>query len=181
MARKRSRSYEEIDEISALDRPIASTTLHGAVTSLSPIKKGRNSIFFDGTLADEHSKIRFVAFDAHQQRKLQDYHQKNVPVELANCEVKSSRFGDGYELMLKSGTGIAQSPKKLDVSALMQEMAPAAIELGQVPTVELFQKVTVNVKVLGVKDVETVGDKRKQDIIVGDSSGTASHSLGREH
>ena len=48
-------------------------------------------LFFDGTLADEKSKIRVVGFDAQQQRKLNNYHQKNIPVELINCEVKSSR------------------------------------------------------------------------------------------
>ncbi len=182
MARKRS--YEEIDEISALDRPITSTKLHGAVTSLSPIKKGRNSIFFDGTLADEKSKIRFVGFDAHQQRKLDEYHQRNVPVELANCEVKSSRFGDGYELLLKSATGIKESPKKMNVSALMQEMVvdtPTTIELGGISHTDLFQKVTVSVKVLDVKEVERAGDKQKQDVIVGDSSGTAKVTLWGEN
>jgi hypothetical protein len=28
---------------------------HGAITSLSPVKKGRNSIFIDGMLADDTS------------------------------------------------------------------------------------------------------------------------------
>ena len=50
--------------------------------------------------------------------------QKNVAVELINCEVKSSRHGEGYEVMLKSGTQI-KSPKKMDVPTLMIEMATA--------------------------------------------------------
>ena len=52
MARKRS--CEDIEEISDLDHPIASTKVHRAITSLSPIKKGQKSY---GTLADETSKI----------------------------------------------------------------------------------------------------------------------------
>ena len=158
MARKRSRSYEEFGDISALERPIATTKLHGAITSLSPVKKGRNSIFSDGMLADEKSKIQFVGFDAHQQRRLHEYHQRNVPVELANCEVKSSRLGDGYELMLKSATGIKESPKKMNVLALMQDMAvntPTTIQLDKVSQMDLFQKVTVDVKVLDVKDTDS--------------------------
>ena len=59
MARKRT--HEAIEQCG---RAIANTSIHGAITSLSPVKKGRNSIFFDGTLADETSKIRVVGFDA---------------------------------------------------------------------------------------------------------------------
>ena len=61
-------------------------------------------IFFDGTLADEKSKIRVVGFDAQQQRKLNNYHQKNIPVELINCEVKSSRYGEIFLLELSVNT-----------------------------------------------------------------------------
>ena len=55
-----------------MDGPIANTSIiiHGAITSLSPVKKGGNFIFFDGTLADETSKIQAVGFVAQQQRKL---------------------------------------------------------------------------------------------------------------
>ena len=53
-----------------------------------------------------------MGFDAKQQRKLNNYHQKNIPVEVINCEVKSSKYGEGYEMMLKGGTHIKESPKK---------------------------------------------------------------------
>ncbi len=72
--------------------------------------------------------------------KLHEYHQRNVPVELANCEVKSSRFGDGYELMLKSATGNTESPKQMNVSVLMQEMVvntPTTIELDGISHIAL--------------------------------------------
>ena len=75
MARKRT--YEDVERIDDVDGPISSTRMHGAIISLSPVKKGRKSIFFDGMLADNTSKIRLVGFDAQQQRKLNDYHQKN--------------------------------------------------------------------------------------------------------
>ena len=87
--------HEAIEQIDDVDGPIANTSIHGAITLLSPVKKGHNFyIFFDGTLADETSKIRVVGFDVQQQRKLNNYHQKNIPVELINCEVKSSRYGE---------------------------------------------------------------------------------------
>ena len=56
MAKKRT--YEEIDHIDDVDGPATNTTIHGAITALSPVKKGRNSLFFDGTLADDTSTIR---------------------------------------------------------------------------------------------------------------------------
>ena len=85
MAKKRS--YEEIQNIDDVKGPISSTSIHGAVVTLSPVKKGRKSNFFDGMLADETSQIRLVGFQGMQQRKLNELYQKNVPVELENCEV----------------------------------------------------------------------------------------------
>ena len=119
MAKKRT--YEEIDHIDNVDGPATNTTIHGAITALSPVKKGRNSLFFDGTLADDTSTIRLVGFAPAQQKKLEEYQQKKVAVELHNCEVKRSRHGEGYELMLKSGSSIKESPKKIDVSTLIAD------------------------------------------------------------
>ena len=58
-------------------------------------------------------QILLVGFQGTQQRKLNEYHQKNIAVALENCEVKPARQGEGYEVMLKTSTLIKQSPKKL--------------------------------------------------------------------
>ena len=58
-------------------------------------------------------QILLVGFQGMQQRKLNEYHQKNIAVALENCEVKPARQGEGYEVMLKTSTLIKQSPKKL--------------------------------------------------------------------
>ena len=42
MAKKRT--YREIDHINDVDGPATNTTIHGAITAPSPVKKGRNSI-----------------------------------------------------------------------------------------------------------------------------------------
>ena len=73
------RSYDEIENINDVDGPMSSTSIHGAVVTLSPVKKGRKPMFFDGLLADESSQIRLVGFQGMQQRKLND----SVSVELA--------------------------------------------------------------------------------------------------
>ena len=105
-------------------------------------------------LADDTSTIRLVGFAAAQQKKLEEYQQKKVAVELHNCEVKQSRHGEGYELMLKSGSSIRESPKKIDVSTLMvdDEKSKNEITLEQLPEITLFQKVTVTVKIIKVNN-----------------------------
>ena len=41
----KTRSYEEIQNINDVDGPMSSTSIHGAVVTLSPVKKGRKAIF----------------------------------------------------------------------------------------------------------------------------------------
>ena len=81
MAKKELRGDREQIE----NGPKSSTSIHGAVVTLSPVKKGRKSMFFDGMLADEPSQIRNAATEAER------ISSKNVPVEIANCEVKPAR------------------------------------------------------------------------------------------
>ena len=132
-------------------------------------------------LADESPKIRLVGFDAQQQRKLNEYHQNNLPVQLVNCEVKPSRQGEGYELMLKNGTQIKQSPKKPDIASLMVETAPKVVTLDKLDGLEVFDRATVNVKVVELKEEMQVGGKLKSDVIFADGSGKAKVSVWEGH
>ena len=66
----------------------------------------------------------------------------------------------------------------------MEEMVtttPTTIELDAVSHWDLFQKVTVNVKVLEVKQTETVGAKQEHGVIIGDNSATAKVTLWMTH
>jgi hypothetical protein len=63
----------------------------------------------------------------------------------------SERQGQGYEVMLKTNTQIVESPKKLDVTELITAK-PTSITLDALPIIETFNKVTVNVKVMIVKE-----------------------------
>ena len=45
MAKKRS--HDEIESIDDVNEPMSSTSIHGAVVTLSPVKKGRRAMFFD--------------------------------------------------------------------------------------------------------------------------------------
>ena len=114
-----------------------------------------------------------------QQRKLNNYHQKNIPVELANCELKPARQDEGYEEMLKSSTLIKQSPKKLNVASLMADIATASktVTLSSLESLGVLQKVTVNINVVELKDETEVGGRVKLDISVTDGNGTARVSV----
>ena len=143
--KSRKRLYEEIDHIADLDRAIPNTCIHGAITSISPIKRGRSAPYFDGMLADETSKIRVVGFETLQQKKLSDYHQRNIPIQLVNCEVKAARRGEGYDVLLTSHTKIIESPTKFDAAAVTVAAidTPVIITLDQLPTIDNFQKVQI--------------------------------------
>ena len=114
-----------------------------------------------------------------QQRKVNEYHQKNIAVALENCEVKPARQGEGYEVMLKTSTLIKQSPKKLDVASLMADIATASktITLLSLESLDEFQKVTVNIKVVELKDEMQVGRRVKWDVSVADESDMARVSV----
>ena len=99
MERKtRKRDFNSLDEI---DEPSTSVNVHGAITTISPVKKGRKTVFFDATLADTTSKVRLVGFSPQQQLILSDLHNTSSAVELDNCETKHSRQGQGMILCLK--------------------------------------------------------------------------------
>ena len=83
----RKRHIEEVDRLDLLQQPLANASVHGAVTSLSPVKKGRNSSF-DGTMYDGHRQIHLVGFLPGQQKKLDAFYTNKKVVNFHNCEVK---------------------------------------------------------------------------------------------
>ena len=60
-----------------------------------------------------------------------------------------------------------ESPKKLDVTSLMANIATASktITLSSFESLDAFQKVTVNIKVLELKDETQVGGRVKWDVL----------------
>ena len=108
-------------------------------------------------------------------------YQSNRTVELLNCEVKPSRLGEGYEVMLKSSTQIRESPKKLDVAALKVDASPKVVSLEDLDGLAVFDRATVNIKAVEMKEEMNVKGKVKQDVIVADGSGTATVSVWEGH
>ena len=76
----RKRSFEDIESIEvenfdSVDKPISSANIHGVVTSLSPIKKGRMRNYFDGT-----SKMRMIGFNSKQRTMMNEFSEKRETV-----------------------------------------------------------------------------------------------------
>ena len=46
--KRKFREDDTVDDISSINEPSSSATLHGVVTSLSPMKKGKSCKYFDG-------------------------------------------------------------------------------------------------------------------------------------
>ena len=179
-SRKRPLNLEELDHLDAVEKPIANASVHGAITSLSPVKKGRNTNYFDGTIADERTKLRLVGFSSDQQRKLSSFFKNGTTINLQNCQVKESREGNKMEVMLKGNTIIVESEKDINKSLLDCEdvNTPAFITLSQLLTTQNFQRVSMNVKVIELKTPTYVtGEKMKQDVIIADSTGNAKLTL----
>ncbi len=73
------------------------------------------------------------------------------------------------------------SPKKITLLEDTEEH-PVDTDLAQIPFITNFQKVAVHIKVLELAETMTVtGGKKKQEITIGDHTGTARVTLWEQH
>ena len=177
----RKRQLDEPDKLIEVDQPVNSANIHGAVTSLSPVKKGCRASYFDGTIADDSTELRLVGFSSEHQRQISTFFRSKTPINLKNCIIKLSREGHKMEIMLKSNTRIIESNKNIDVSGLIKDSAtvPSSITISELASTQNFQHVSLQVKVVEAKEPTYVGEdhKHKQDLIVADSTGLTKLAL----
>lgn len=81
-----------------------SAKIHGYVSSISPMKKGKTSNFFDAEISDGETDMRLVGFQQSQRKRLEDFHSTSNPVTIANCTIKKARASDDLEILLKSAS-----------------------------------------------------------------------------
>ena len=167
---KRKHEELEVDKVESLDEPLSSAHIHGVISSLSPIKKGCKSNYFDGSVSNGKSKVRFVGFSPSQRTRMTHLMEKKQPIQLNDCEARPARRGQKMEILLKGSTKISVSPKKFDFSNIFieEEVTP----LIQIESKSIYDCITIHVKVSKVYDPSEVPNgKIKQDIIVVDASG----------
>lgn len=180
VSRKREREHE--DPISELTSASPVKIIEGVVLELSPMKKGRTgSSFFDGTISDGVASMRFVGFDSKVRRRLVEHEGKDTAVTLTNCEVKQGRRdGDGLEVCIRNSSEISVSETKFDVKKEM-EKKNAVTSIKEAEDMAQYQRVTVEGKVVQLNKAEEVsGGKKKQDMVVADSSGSIRVTIWEE-
>ena len=52
----------EVNDVESLKEPLSTASIHGGISGLSPIKRGRRSNYFEGTVSDGKAKVRLVEF-----------------------------------------------------------------------------------------------------------------------
>ena len=174
----RKRFTQEVDDYSNLGE-METVNIHGVLKTLSPVKKGKHSNFFDGVLTDRTSKMRVVGFRSEHRRKLGTFSDSKDPVTLEDCQVKLSRQGHRMQALLKNTTKISPSAKTFNIP---DEDQSGSVILAKVEDKPAFEKVTVVVKVQSKADaVEVTGGKRKQDLVVADSTSSMTVVLWEDH
>lgn len=72
----RKHPLEEVHSLESVDHPVDNASVHVAIDELSPVKKGKQSIYFNGCVTDCESRMRNVGFSAEQQQKLASLKEK---------------------------------------------------------------------------------------------------------
>lgn len=160
-------------KLNTIDKPINNASVHEAIVSLSPLKKGRTFNYFDGAIADETSKLRIVGFTKDQQEKLDGFFKAKLTINLY-CQVKESHDGTKLEVMLKPSTQIQKSSKDIDNSKIYnnQTEPPVFINVSEIFNTPSFQRICVKVKVINLKPpIHITGERLKQDITIADATG----------
>ena len=181
MAAKRSRDVAGLDEIG--DEPISSANVHVVVTALSPLKQGRKSVYFDGVVSDGSTSRRVVAFSEKQLKTLKGFKESKMPAELQDCQVKHGVHGEEMEIVIKKGSKIRPSEKKIDTSKIDfdGEVSPLVC-VNEVDDKKVFSLVSVRVKVHCISKPETLqSGLTKQDMVIADRSGSGRATIWGEN
>ena len=178
--RKREREEEQEVDISSLTCASPVRKVQGVVLNVSPLKKSKmGNSYFDGQISDGIATMRFVGYDTKVRRRIVELEGKDVT--LSRCEIKTGRQdGDGLELHLRNTTEVAKSEKTFDVSNEIDQK-DVITDVGVVHELVQYQRVTVEGKVVELDVVKEVsGGKKKQDLVIGDSSGSTRLTVWEE-
>ena len=173
--RERSPELEEFSDVTSLIRASPNAKVHGIVTRLSPMKRGKKSEYFDGELSDGKCKVRLFGFDSVVQKTLAGFQEKGAPVSLEKCAVKSAREGPKFEVLVKNQTVVKPSSTQFDVEVSGSSVGARkeVVKLDEVGGMQEYERVTVVVKAVRVDEpMEVSGGRRKQDVMVSDGEKT---------
>lgn len=155
--------------------PDTHASVHAIVFSLSATKT--KGTFFDGELTDGVKIIRVVGFDKNQHAKLQDFHIKQIPVTLSNCQIKFNNVYNKLEVTIHSYTNVQPSTATFTVHD-PKTFGSDLIELATLTDKNEYDKVTVRAQVLKIADPAKVGKGlTKQEVTIADATEAALLTL----
>ena len=121
---KKSKCVTEEIELSKICEEKKSVTVHGVVTSLSPMKESKTKVkYFRGTIADQSKKVSVVSFEPKLWKRLNQSHENCSSVALVNCNIQEARnktSGD-YEIVASSQTEVTESERQFEIDASEDE------------------------------------------------------------
>ena len=86
------------------------------------------------------------------------------------------------EIMLKGQTTISESVKEFNMAAIdFKDDSPSVVTLSKLDSLNVWDRVSIDVKVLTVMDpVSVSGGKKKQDVVAADSTGVGKVTVWEE-
>lgn len=158
----------------------SSASVHGVVARLSPMKPGKKTNYYEGSLSDGNKGIRLFGFNEVQRKKLQKFKESKEPVNIIDCEIKKARGQpEKVELFVKQFTEITNSSMefKVDDNIIVKE-----ITLDVLPTIEDFETISLCNITVERSDLSTEvsGGLTKQDVYISDRKGVAKLTLWEE-
>ena len=174
-------------ELSQICEEKKSVTVHGVITSLSPMKESKTKVkYFRGTIADQSKKVPVVSFEPKLWKRLNQSHENCSSVALVNCNIQEARnktSGD-YEIVASSRTEVTESERQFEIDASEDEDQVTVDKLCQLAPNSITSIVA---KVENVEAPVSVQSKTKlqqlvkQDCFIADETGMCRLVLWEEN
>ncbi len=171
---------ESFDSVSEATTEADNANIHGIVASVSPMRKGKRSSYFQATLTDGDAAMRVVGFQPSQREKLETLKEKAEPISLHNCQLKRAWASDDLEILLRSSSTFQHSPKKFK-AANIAELGSSNCTVDKIANRTVYDKVSIRAKVVRVdQPVKVSGNLTKQDLALADATGSIKLTLWQD-
>jgi len=147
--------------------------IHGVIVKLSPMKKGKQSSYFEGTLSDGTTEVRLYGFNEVKHEQLKKFKVSGEAVKLMNCQIKGKRGdSDKLEVCVNDTAEVDESGESFNVE--VNDKVP----LSSVSSLEDYTSVTVSALVNNVElPTEVSKGLTKQDVYISDGDTSMKLSL----
>jgi hypothetical protein len=154
----------EFVDISSISEEVQSATVHvGHVSDLSPLKTSRKNDkvkYFDCKLTDGKVFCRLVSFEPKIRSDLVQLMDKGQSISIMNCDIKKSKMGAGYELILSEKSLISPSPKIFKVTDDFLELEKKKLDVleknDMIDNISVRSRVSIKRKVISLEETETI-------------------------